>query len=119
MSTPRELLSRHGLRPKKDWGQNFLGRPAHPDRIAQSSIGAGGTVVELGAGLGHLTRALAETGASVVAVGARAIRRPFFFLLLFSLGSVVLLRCSCCMMDCARALAFHRALGASSPPMWM
>ena len=22
---PRHLLARHGLRPKKDWGQNFLG----------------------------------------------------------------------------------------------
>jgi 16S rRNA (adenine1518-N6/adenine1519-N6)-dimethyltransferase len=69
MSSPQEILRRHGLRPKKDWGQNFLGDQRFLARIATScSIGPGDTVVELGAGLGHLTRELAATGASVVAV---------------------------------------------------
>ena len=67
--SPREILRRHGLRPKKDWGQNFLGDDEVLSRIAAAcSIGPGDVVVELGAGLGHLTRALADTGASVVAV---------------------------------------------------
>jgi len=66
---PSELLQRHGLRPKKAWGQNFLG----DERILAAIAGLtearpGETVVELGAGLGHLTRALAATGARVVAV---------------------------------------------------
>ncbi len=66
---PADLLRRHGLRPKKEWGQNFLG-----DERLLSSLAAlarlrpGDWVVELGAGLGHLTRALAATGAHVVAV---------------------------------------------------
>ena len=66
---PAELLRRHGLRPKKDWGQNFLG-----DEELLSSLAAlarlepGDWVVELGAGLGHFTRALASTGAHVLAV---------------------------------------------------
>src|SRR6267378_3321488 len=66
---PAELLRRHGLRPKKGWGQNFLG-----DEQLLSSLAAlarlrpGDVAVELGAGLGHFTRALAATGAQVVAV---------------------------------------------------
>ena len=66
---PSELLRRHGLRPKKHWGQNFLGDPRILDALAAlAELRPGETVVELGAGLGHLTRALAATGARVVAV---------------------------------------------------
>ncbi|MBI5547531.1 MAG: 16S rRNA (adenine(1518)-N(6)/adenine(1519)-N(6))-dimethyltransferase RsmA [Deltaproteobacteria bacterium] len=66
---PREILRRHGLRPKKDWGQNFLGdEQVLSDIAAACSVGEGDVVVELGAGLGHLTRALAETHAQIVAV---------------------------------------------------
>lgn len=66
---PSLVLRRHGLRPKKAWGQNFLGSDHHLDAIADAcGIEPGDTVVELGAGLGHLTRKLAARGASVVAV---------------------------------------------------
>jgi 16S rRNA (adenine1518-N6/adenine1519-N6)-dimethyltransferase len=66
---PGEVLRRHGLAPKHAWGQNFLGDPRFQDRIAAlAQVGPGHTVVELGAGLGHLTAALARTGARVVAV---------------------------------------------------
>jgi 16S rRNA (adenine1518-N6/adenine1519-N6)-dimethyltransferase len=69
VSAPYELLRRHGLRPKKEWGQNFLG----DERIlaglaALARLEPSDHVVELGAGLGHFTRALAATGAHVVAV---------------------------------------------------
>src|SRR5438309_7184944 len=66
---PAELLRRHGLRPKKEWGQNFLGDPRILGELAAlAGLKPGETVVELGAGLGHFTRALAATGARVVAV---------------------------------------------------
>lgn len=66
---PKQILARHGLRPKKDWGQNFLGDEGLlADIAAACRLTADDTVVELGAGLGHLTRALAATGAKVVAV---------------------------------------------------
>jgi len=66
---PAELLRRHGLRPKKQWGQNFLGDERILAALASlARVGQGDLVVELGAGLGHFTRALAATGAHVVAV---------------------------------------------------
>lgn len=69
VETPKQMLARHGLRAKKDWGQNFLGHESVLcDIAAACSAGPGDVVVELGAGLGHFTRALAATGARVVAV---------------------------------------------------
>lgn len=69
LEQPKQILARHGLRPKKDWGQNFLGDESVLEDIAAACrLSPGETVVELGAGLGHLTRALAATGAKVVAV---------------------------------------------------
>ena len=69
MSSPVELLRKHGLRPKKEWGQNFLGDARVLSDLARlSRAQKGEVIVELGAGLGHLTRALAATGARVVAV---------------------------------------------------
>src|SRR3990172_5778747 len=67
--SPRELLDRYGLRAKKSWGQNFLGDQAVLDGIARLAAPEGGeTVLELGAGLGHLSARLLARGARVVAV---------------------------------------------------
>ncbi|MCU1399725.1 MAG: rsmA [Acidimicrobiales bacterium] len=64
-----ELLEVHGLAPRREFGQNFVGDPNTVRRIARlASVGAGDDVVEIGAGLGSLTVALAETGARVVAI---------------------------------------------------
>lgn len=67
--SPRALLDRHGLRAKKSWGQNFLGDEVVLDDIARlAAPRAGEAVVELGAGLGHLTARLVARGARVLAV---------------------------------------------------
>ncbi len=67
--SPRTLLDRYGFAAKKSWGQNFLADPHVPERIAAATrAGPGDTVVEIGAGLGHLTAALLERGARVIAV---------------------------------------------------
>ena len=68
--SPRALLEKYGLRAKKSWGQNFLGDDAILSDIARLAAprGAGDLVVELGAGLGHLTARLVARGARVVAV---------------------------------------------------
>ena len=65
----RRMLQQHGLRPKHAWGQNFLDdERVLADIVQAARLGPGSVVVELGAGLGHLTRALLDTGARVVAV---------------------------------------------------
>lgn len=66
---PRRALSRHGLKPKHAWSQCFLiSRSAHEAVVAAADLHANDPVVELGAGLGTLTRLLADTGARVTAV---------------------------------------------------
>jgi 16S rRNA (adenine1518-N6/adenine1519-N6)-dimethyltransferase len=67
--TAAELLRASGLKAKHSWGQNFLSDEGVLERIAaEAEVGEGDTVLELGAGLGHLTRALLATKANVVAV---------------------------------------------------
>jgi 16S rRNA (adenine1518-N6/adenine1519-N6)-dimethyltransferase len=66
---PRRLLQKYGLRAKRSWGQNFLGDVGILDAIAALAVPrAGEPVVELGAGLGHLTARLVARGGRVVAV---------------------------------------------------
>ncbi len=65
----RELLDSHGLAPRRERGQNFVGDPNTVRRIAAlAGVGPGDRVIEVGPGLGSLTLALAETGADVIAV---------------------------------------------------
>ena len=65
----RDLLDRYGLAPSRALGQNFVADPNTVRRIARlAGVGPGDRVVEIGPGLGSLTLALAETGASVTAV---------------------------------------------------
>jgi 16S rRNA (adenine1518-N6/adenine1519-N6)-dimethyltransferase len=66
-----QLLSAHGLHPSRALGQNFVADPNTVRRIARlAAVAPGSRVLEIGAGLGSLTLALAETGARVVAVEA-------------------------------------------------
>jgi len=56
----RAFLARHGLAAHKDRGQNFLHDPEMADRlVALAGVGPGEGVLEIGTGLGMLTRALA------------------------------------------------------------
>jgi 16S rRNA (adenine1518-N6/adenine1519-N6)-dimethyltransferase len=65
----RALAARHGIRPKKSLGQHFLIEPTLARRIVElADVGPDDQVVEVGAGLGSLTGALAATGARVVAL---------------------------------------------------
>jgi 16S rRNA (adenine1518-N6/adenine1519-N6)-dimethyltransferase len=65
----RALARRHDIRPKKSLGQHFLVDPAMARRIVElAALGPGDRVVEVGAGLGSLTVALAASGAPVTAV---------------------------------------------------
>lgn len=64
----RRLLERHGLHPRKSLGQHFLADPNLIRKVVEvADVRAGDRVVEVGAGTGALTGALAATGARVVA----------------------------------------------------
>lgn len=65
----RRLLREEGLRPRKALSQNFLTDPVALDAIvAAAELQPGDRVVEIGPGLGVLTRRLLAAGASVTAV---------------------------------------------------
>ena len=65
----RELAERHGIEPSKSLGQHFLIDPNLARAIAaEAGAGREDRVVEVGAGMGSLTLALAETGAHVRAI---------------------------------------------------
>lgn len=70
--TPTEaqrLLAEHGLAPRKADGQNFVIDPNTVRMIVGAAdVPPGGTVLEVGPGLGSLTRALLEVAGKVVAV---------------------------------------------------
>jgi 16S rRNA (adenine1518-N6/adenine1519-N6)-dimethyltransferase len=63
------LLDRHGVRPSRALGQNFLADPNTARRIVRlAGVESGARVVEVGPGLGSLTLALADAGASEIVV---------------------------------------------------
>ncbi|GAA1882646.1 16S rRNA (adenine(1518)-N(6)/adenine(1519)-N(6))-dimethyltransferase RsmA [Lapillicoccus jejuensis] len=65
----RELATRLGVRPTKQWGQNFVVDANTVRRIVRlAGVGADDVVVEVGPGLGSLTLALLPQVARVVAV---------------------------------------------------
>jgi 16S rRNA (adenine1518-N6/adenine1519-N6)-dimethyltransferase len=98
--TPQAILRRHHLRPKKSWGQNFLGDDRHLEAIAAAAaLDPGSTCVELGAGLGHLTRHLAATGARVIAVERDRELVPVLREELAGLGRVEVLEANAATLD--------------------
>lgn len=64
-----ELLARFNLRPQKSLGQNFLvDHNALLKIVRDAEVGADSAILEIGAGLGSLTRILAAHARSVTAV---------------------------------------------------
>jgi len=65
----RELLDRHGLRLHRDRGQSFLLGESQAERLAElAGVEVDDTVIEVGTGLGALTRALAARASRVISV---------------------------------------------------
>ncbi len=65
----RALLARHGFRLSKSMGQNFLIQPWVPQKIAAASgAGPGVGALEIGPGVGPLTRELSALAERVVCV---------------------------------------------------
>jgi len=67
--TITDRLRAHGLRPKKRFGQNFLTDVNAARAIAEAATTPeGGSVLEIGPGLGALTRHLIERASRVIAI---------------------------------------------------
>ncbi len=69
IESPGDILRRHGLWARKQWGQNFLHDPhVLASIVAATGAGPGVTLIEIGAGVGTLTAHLLQTGAHVHAI---------------------------------------------------
>lgn len=69
MKSIREILNRHGFRFSKSLGQNFLTQPWVTEEIVErSEIDASCGVLEIGPGMGALTRELSRAAGRVAAV---------------------------------------------------
>jgi len=65
----RALAAELGVRPTKQWGQNFVIDPNTIRRIVRlANVSATDTVLEIGPGLGSLTLGLLDAGGTVVAI---------------------------------------------------
>jgi 16S rRNA (adenine1518-N6/adenine1519-N6)-dimethyltransferase len=68
-STASSILRRHGLRPRRSLGQNFLEDPKALQQVVQAANASSSDVVlEIGPGIGSLTRYLAQAAGRVVGV---------------------------------------------------
>jgi 16S rRNA (adenine1518-N6/adenine1519-N6)-dimethyltransferase len=64
-----DLLNKYGIKPEKRLGQNFLIDSVYLDRIVEAAeVSSTDSVLEIGAGLGSLTRSLAASANKVVAL---------------------------------------------------
>ncbi len=71
ISVIREIMGRHGVSFQKKFGQNFLINQSVPERIADAACDGmeeGLGILEIGPGIGTLTRELAERAEKVVAL---------------------------------------------------
>ncbi len=69
LRSPKALLHEYQLSPKHSFGQNFLSDPRLTERIAETAVPVpGGTVVEIGAGMGALTGPLLARAERVIAI---------------------------------------------------
>jgi 16S rRNA (adenine1518-N6/adenine1519-N6)-dimethyltransferase len=68
-TTISALLASHGIRPSRALGQHFLADPNTAARIVRlAGVAPGEHVVEVGPGVGSLTVALCDAGATVTAI---------------------------------------------------
>jgi len=65
----RELLRKYGLKPRKHLGQNFLiNKDILSEIIKAADLNKNDTVLEIGPGLGILTKELAKKAKKVIAI---------------------------------------------------
>ena len=105
----RELLDSASLAPRRDLGQNFVADPNTVRRIAAlARVGPGDRVVEIGAGLGSLTLALADTAASITAIEVDRGVVPILRQVVADRDNVVVVEADAMDLDWSTLLGHHR-----------
>ncbi|MCL2747334.1 MAG: 16S rRNA (adenine(1518)-N(6)/adenine(1519)-N(6))-dimethyltransferase RsmA [Oscillospiraceae bacterium] len=108
----RSLLARHGLHASRRLGQNFLCDPHIPEAIVDGAgIDASHIVLEIGPGLGALTRALSRAAGRVVAVEADSALRPVLGETLCDCGNVAIVWGDILKTDIPALMEEHAARG--------
>lgn len=96
----------HGLAPRKSLGQNFLTDPAILRRIVESAeLPPQAEVLEIGPGLGSLTRVLAQVARRVVAVELDSTLIPLLDEVVAPYGNVEVLHGDILQFDPARLMS--------------
>jgi 16S rRNA (adenine1518-N6/adenine1519-N6)-dimethyltransferase len=114
------LLRAHGLTPKKSLGQNFLADPATLDQIVQAAeIPPDRTVLEVGPGLGSLTRYLAQAARRVVAVELDAAMIPALEQVLSGAGNVEIIHADILKIDPAQFIEEDGYLVVANIPYYI
>ena len=102
----RDLARRHGFRPSQALGQNFVVDPNTIRRIVRlAALAPGDAVVEVGAGIGSLTVALAAEAGRVVAVEIDRRLLPALAEVVGGIGSVTVVHADALEVD------YHALLG--------
>lgn len=102
----RSLLRRHNLHPKKSLGQNFLADEKALARVtAAAELTPADTVLEIGPGLGSLTRHLAQAARRVVVVEIDAALLPPLAESLRGYNNVEIIQADILSLDLARRVA--------------
>jgi 16S rRNA (adenine1518-N6/adenine1519-N6)-dimethyltransferase len=113
LSDANALLRAQGLRPRKSWGQNFLCDRNVIDRIVRAAaLTPEDRTLEIGAGLGALTRSLAGFSFSVTAVEIDRLLEPILRETLAGFDNVTVLYEDFLKLDPAELL--NRAFGDGS-----
>jgi 16S rRNA (adenine1518-N6/adenine1519-N6)-dimethyltransferase len=112
-----ELLRRYSLRPDKSLGQNFLIDPDALQRVVEAAgITPQNDVLEIGPGLGSLTRLLAQAARQVVAVELDAGLIPVLQETLAPFQNVQIVQCDILALDPARLMQTGPQPDSGWPP---
>lgn len=113
------ILKRYGIRPSKGLGQNFLVDEQILERIlAAGDLSAADIILEIGPGIGLLTRRMAERVASVVAVELDRKLLPVLSEVLRDCVNVRIIQGDILALDPVKTLEDALGLGSAPPPRY-
>jgi len=116
----RSLLNQHGLQPRKSLGQNFLVENNALEKVVDSAeIDPIDVVLEIGAGLGSLTRFLARVARKVVTVELDRHLIPVLETVLSSEGNVELVHGDILKLEPERLIPVNQYLVVANIPYYI